>query len=340
MRPRPSPLAALLALMFLATAFTGCLDGEGGDEEDEPPKQVAAPEWEIGQWWDYSYSIPEEENRGFRLVVASDDGANYWLAADNKHTAEFHAVLNFNPMLGRVNNQNFGIFEKGLTQPLFDFPLKKNKEWTFSLLEEDGSSIFWTAKVVKIERANELVDYVRQPTVLVYIEAIGDGAQKMNYIYDTRAKWVRSLDVDDPAGDNMVSIDLAAKGYGEDHSGIVHFVRAKDLFDREYQVTNSVEVERSDNFTDNGHPTAGDYDQYIYYLHFSTDDDSYATIEIKDRDDVEGYRRTIGENQHGDEQGTIDVVSGEWEVTVTMEGTVDLHMRLAGGIYYEWDLGG
>lgn len=334
--PGPSQRVALPALLLLlllgADAMAGCLDDDGEDEE-EVPSSVAAPEWEIGQWWDYYYSIPEEENRGFKLVVATNDGENYWVGADSEHAAEYHAVLNFNPVLGRVDINDFSIYEKGEKQKILDFPLTKGKGWSFALLGIDN----FDAKVTKIEKANELVGGKRYPTTLVYVEATGSGAEQLSYIYDSRAGWLRSFQLSDPAGEPLVQIGFGF-AYGTGHTGEVHFVRAMDLFDQSYETQDSAEVELDDTFTDSGHPSADDFHWYVYYLQYSTEDGSRGSIRLRDHSGNEGYGKTIGSNQHSDEQGTIEVVSGEWTVQVNLEGTTWLRMRIAGGIYYSWEL--
>jgi len=325
-------LTLLLALLLSTSALAGCLDRDNGEDE-EPPTSVAAPEWQIGQWWDYSYTIPEEENIGFKLVVASIDGENYWVGADDEHTAEYHAVLNFNPVLGRVDLDEFSIYEGGEKQKLLDFPLTVGKEWSFALLGIEN----FDARVTKIEKANELVDFERHETTLVYIEATGTGAEKLNYIYDSRAGWLRAFHLTDAADNHLVSIDLTSN-YGTEYKGWVYFVKAMDLFDETYQTQGSAEFENDDTFDSHGHPTAGEFHNYIYYLQYESGGGSSGSITLRDHEGVEAYNENFGSNEHNDIKGAIPVESGEWTVSVSLEGTTWMRMRIAGGIYYPWEL--
>ena len=332
MKRRGYRLTMMLALLLSTSALAGCVD-RGNGEDDDVPSSVAAPEWQIGQWWDYYYSIPQEEDQGFKLVVATNDGESYWVGTEDESAAEYHAVLNFNPVLGRVDIDEYSIYEKGEKQRLLDFPLTAGKQWSFTLLDIDN----FDARVERIEEANDLVGDQRFPTTLVYVEAVGSGAEQLNYIYDSRAGWLRSLELADPAGNPLVQLGFGYS-YGTGHTGSVHFVRAMDLFDQTYETQGSADLENDDTFTDTGHPTAGEFHNYVYYLQFDSGGSSSGSITLRDHEGSEAYNENFGSNAHNNIKGSIPVESGEWTVSVSLEGTTWVRMRVAGGIYYTWEL--
>jgi hypothetical protein len=100
---------------------------------DSPPDQIALPNWEKGRYWTYSFKTPEIEDVVSRIVVASCDEIEYQVGVSSRTDAQRHGVLNYNPMLGRVLKDDLGIYESGTPQSLFSFPLKRGKQWSFSL---------------------------------------------------------------------------------------------------------------------------------------------------------------------------------------------------------------
>ncbi len=327
MRLDPRFCCILTGLLLMTLALAGCVDNGDGDDE-ETPTVVNAPEWSIGQWWDYYYSIPEEQNVGFKLIVASNDGTNYWVGVEDRNTAYYHAVLNFNPVLGRVSLDEFEIYEKGEPQRILDFPLKAGKQWSFSLLNIDN----FDARVTKIENVDLPLS---GKTTLAYIEATGSGAEKLSYIYDTSAGWLRSFNLTAANGDPMVQIYLQPD-YGKGYTGDVFFVRGKDLFDESYESTASNPELDAD--ADSGENSASGYQFYIHYLQYATQDSSHGSISFQDDEGDGAYIETFGSNEANQILGTTPVVSGDWSLSVELDGTAWLHFRVAAGILYSWEL--
>ena len=66
--------APLMALLMLSISFAGCLGGGTSPGQGSGDADLSSPaEWQIGQWWLYTFSTPEWEDDSARLVVAEDD---------------------------------------------------------------------------------------------------------------------------------------------------------------------------------------------------------------------------------------------------------------------------
>ena len=128
--------APMMVLLMLSISLAGCL--ESGDSTNQGPghADLTSPaEWEIGQWWLYTFSTPDWEDDSARLVVAEDDaedGTAYMLAISSEREAKRHAVLNHNPFLGRITHDNLSAFENGEPQSVLNFPLDMGNSWSFT----------------------------------------------------------------------------------------------------------------------------------------------------------------------------------------------------------------
>ena len=129
---------SLSALAVLSIILQGCMGSTnsilGGDNE------LDVPEWEVGDWWLFTFTTPEFYDDSARLVVATVDeeegGTAYMLGISSEEEARRHAVLNHNPFLGRITHSTLGVFENGFEQPVLSFPLSSNS-WTFVLFDVD-----------------------------------------------------------------------------------------------------------------------------------------------------------------------------------------------------------
>lgn len=292
------------------------------------PDQISSPSWSKGQYWTYSFKTPEIENAISTIVVASEDGENYLVGVDSRLDAQRHAVLNFNPMLGRIVMENLEVYEKGIPQPLFLFPLKKNKEWGFSMFNVEA----FEARVINIKS----VDLTKTgKTVLVEIQANAPSGEKLKYSYDESANWVRSLVFEDTSGNALLEMNLVS--YGTGFAGDVYFIRGSDLFDEEY-ISNrgSPEVDFYNSFLDQGHPDWGPFDYLVYYYEVQTGDTSGGALVVTDPRAESQIRRSFGPNTFEMSLGSIPSESGEWGVKVVIGGESHLRLRIAGGIEYIW----
>lgn len=304
-----------------ATILTGYVEYI---DDGSVPDEISAPSWEAGKFWTYSFKTPEIEDVISRIVVASNDGTDYLVGVASRLDAQRHAVLNYNPMLGRITINELSVYEKGIPQPLFNFPLKKNKEWSFCMfgIEE------FQARVDSI-RSADLPSSGR--TVIAEIQASSSSGEKLIYSYDTSAEWVNFLVLKDSSGVALLEMNLVSFGNG--FAGEVYFVRGVDLVDELY----TAPVFDVFNTLITGHPDWGPFDSLVYHYEVLTEDNSGGTLVVKDpTSTVEAMRRVFGPNAFESSLGTIPSGSEEMSVSVSLAGNSYLRLRIAGGIEYIW----
>ena len=98
---------------------------------------------------------------------------------------------------------------------MFDFPLEKNKGWSFSLYGKDSFSA--TVVDIQAERAD-------------IVATSSDGA-RIEYNFDVDVKWINSFVFTESTGENMLEMQLAK--HGNDYTGNSYFCRGGDLYDEE-----------------------------------------------------------------------------------------------------------
>lgn len=311
-------ITGLLLGALLLTGFIHYSD------QDSIPDSISAPSWEPGKHWTYSFKTPDIDDTVSRVVVASSDDTNYQVGVASRTDAQRHGVLNYNPMLGRITIEKLAVYERGIEQPLFDFPLKNNAKWTFSMFNiEDFSAQVKSIKSADIPGYGE--------TNLVNIQATSVGGATLAYSYDTEAQWIRSLVLGSSSGDSLLEMTLVS--YGTGFTGDVYFVRGVDLFDEEYS---SPVLDIYNSFFDSGHPDWGEFNYLIYYYDITTNDASGGTLAVTDPGSEIAMRRVFGPNTFERTLGTIPSESGEWQVTVSLAGNSNLQMKIAGGLEYIW----
>jgi hypothetical protein len=291
---------------------------------DLPPDQISLPKWENGRYWTYSFKTPEIDDLVSRIIVASSDEVEYQVGVSSRIDAQRHGVLNYNPMLGRVVKEDLGIYESGEVQSLFSFPLKRGKQWSFSMF---GITEF-NAIVTDIRTA-DLPD--EGSTYIVDILAETSSGEKLTYSYDSKARWIGYLIHESSQGDMKIEMNLVS--YGKGFSGEVFFVRGVDLFDNSYSAPD-FEIQ---NTLVSGHPDWGPFESLIYHFEVSTGGGSGGTLILKDpSSSVEAMRRVFGPNMFESSLGTIPSPSEELTTQVSLAGSANLRLRIAGGIEYVW----
>jgi hypothetical protein len=313
----------IVGVILGAALLTGVIEYSSFDS---PPDEIKLPKWEDGRFWTYSFKTPEIEDVVSRMVVASSTESEYNVGVSSRVDAQRHGVLNYNPMLGRVVKEDLGVYESGIPQSLFSFPLKRGKQWSFSMF---GLTEF--SAMVKDIRIADLPD--GGTTVIVDIEAKSSGNQRILYTYDSKAKWVGYLTYESASSEPLIEMNLIS--YGKGFSGSVFFVRGVDLFDAEYTAPDA-EIQNTLVF---GHPQWGPFDSLIYYFEISTGSSSSGTLIIKDPTSPdEALRRLFGSNLFESSLGTIPSPSEELTTQVVLTGEVNLKLRIAGGIEYVWNI--
>ncbi len=316
--------AALLLVLLVAAPLTGCIGG-GATDEPEPVDLLAEPpQWQVGDWWLYTFSTPEWDDDSARLVVTEVDAETdtlFMLGISSRREARRHAVLNHNPFLGRITH-NMSVFENGEASPVLPFPLRTGGEWQFDLFDKE-----WNATVISAAGG------------IATIRAEHYLGETLQYTYDGVFGFIGSLRWATADDDELLGIRLVESGVG--HTGEVWFIRAGDLYSGDWEHASALpDVEVRDTFLVSGHPQNGDWDEMIYWLDARMGGGvSTSTLTLRDHLSLTALARTWGPGAEEEGQlGTIPYPSGEYTFTLTQTGESHVRMIIAGGISTSWTL--
>tara|TARA_S200000501_G_scaffold355725_1_gene377723 strand:+ start:2151 stop:3074 length:924 start_codon:yes stop_codon:yes gene_type:complete len=307
---------------MLTCFLAGCIEtGDSGGTSSS--NDIPSPDWEIGDWWLYTFSTPDYSDDTARLVVASDSeegGTAYMLAISSVGEARRHAVLNHNPFLGRITHENLSTFENGVPQPVLNFPLSKGASWEFGLF-----SIDWTANIISISGG------------VAVISAISSEGSTLDYVYDSNSRFFKSFIWTDSSG--VVQLRMMLADEGTSHSGDVYFVRGGDLYSNIWDESGT-DFEFQDSFFVSDHPNDGEWDEMIYFLDASCGGGSSSiTLTLRDHSSISALERVWGPGaSESGTLGTIPYPSEEYTLTATFTGESYLRLMFAGGITQSWSL--
>ena len=107
------PVGMITALILLTTMSSGCLDN-GLFGNDKESLSLDSPVWEKGDFWEYSISVDNKQFSTTMVVSLDDDDSDYYIGAGNLDDAKRHAVLNYNPALGRIQMSDYAVYELSL----------------------------------------------------------------------------------------------------------------------------------------------------------------------------------------------------------------------------------
>ncbi|DAC43756.1 MAG TPA: hypothetical protein HA315_02935 [Candidatus Thalassarchaeaceae archaeon] len=310
-----------LACLMLTCFLAGCIE-TGGSGGTSSSNDIQSPDWEIGDWWLYTFSTPDYSDDTARLVVASDSeegGTAYMLAISSVGEARRHAVLNHNPFLGRITHDNLSTFENGIPQPVLNFPLSRGASWEFGLF-----SIDWTADIISISGG------------VAIISADSSDGSTLDYVYDSNARFFKSFIWTDSSG--VVQLRMMLADEGASHSGDVYFVRGGDLYSNIWD--SGTDFEFQDSFFVSDHPNDGEWDEMIYFLDASCGGGSSSiTLTLRDHGSISALERVWGPGaSESGTLGTIPYPSEEYTLTATFTGENYLRLIFAGGITQSWSL--
>ncbi len=325
-------LIGIVAILFVFALIIGFLAGSSSSDSggigDVSGSSISAPNWNVGMYWVYTYNTQDSGFITSKLAVASDEGDNYMVGVDKRIDAQRHAVLNFNPMLGRIGKNGLEMYEKDRPLPLFKFPLKLASNWSFSLFNIED----FQARVISIERGPASGN----GSLIAKIVAISPAGDILRYSYDTSSKWIESL-VLEKNEEPILEMNLVL--HGSNFKGNLYFVRGVDLFDEVYSsARGSPELQFYNTFLDSGHPNWGPFQDLIYFFEVETGSNTVGVLTINDHSTNNNLRRTFQSNTAESSLGLIPSEAGEWGVTVTLLGQSDLRVRIAGGIEYQWNI--
>ncbi len=314
---------AVAALIFLiGTSIPGCMGLLDSEDSGGMVAPLDVPEWEIGDWWLYTFSTPDYYDDSARLVIASTDeenGGAYMLAISSEAEALRHAVLNHNPFLGRITKDNLSPFENGVQQDVLIFPIIEGETWSFTLF-----SIEWTATVSSVDEE-------------AIITASNSDGSRLDYVYDSEVGLFSTFIWTDPTGVEQLRMMLADHGSG--HTGEVHFVRGGDLFNGVWEDQGN-DVEIRDSFLVSDHPTDGEWDEMIYFLDADSGSGSSISFTLRDHASVSILADFWGPGaSEWGTLGTIPYPSGEYTMTATFTGSSTyLKVRFSAGISQSWTI--
>ena len=313
-------LSMTLSALLMATALSGCsgISGIVGGSDS-----VEVPTWEVGDWWLYTFSTPDYTDDTARLVVASvseENNTSYMLAISSLTEARRHAVLNHNPFLGRMTQEDLSAYENDEAQTVMDFPLEEDKTWGFTLF-----SLEWSASVWSISGNS------------VTIGANADDGSHLEYVYDGDVGFFSTFVWTDSSGVQQMRMMLADSGEG--HSGDVYFVRGGDLYSDVWEDTGP-DVEVRDTFFVSDHPSDGEWDEMIYFLDAECGGGSSTiSLTLRDHGSLSALERVWGPGaSESGTLGTIPYPSEEYTLTATFTGDSYLRLKIAGGITSSWTL--
>ncbi len=318
-------LFSITLVLLLSTSLTGCISNSS-ENSSFGDSSIEVPVWNIGQWWMYTFTTPEFGDVTTRLVVTendTEDGTAYMLGITNQLEAHRHALLNFNPFLGRMTHDNLSVYENGVPQPVFSFPLGKNKQWSFDLLGFEG----WAAEVIEIGKDSALITatHIDGGTITyTFSEEIG---------FMSQFKWIDS--------DSTDRIEMRWGGVsGTNYDGDAYFVKAVDLWNELYQGNDGTLYDSQ--FLNNGHPTQGEFDHLYVYLdvEITSTSTSHGSLLLKTHSGVHAKEEIWPGGTS--EKGSISVIPSqveEYALEVSCTGADSkIHLIIVGGIETAWDL--
>jgi hypothetical protein len=299
--------------ILLGTSFGGCL----GDKllSNEDPVSISAPIWNKGHYWEYGIKTADIEISTTMIVAVDDDSDDYYIGTASLIDAKRHAVLNYNPALGRVQMSDFSIYENNIAQLIFDFPLEKNKEWSFSLYGKDGFAA--TVVDIQADRADIVATH-------------SDGV-RIEYNFDVDTKWINSFVFTESNGETILEMQLAK--HGNDYTGNSYFCRGGDLYDEEFIGPDFGYYDTE--FANEGHERYGPWNYVVYYLEAEIGSGSGELI-LRDHDSTNILVETFSPGNSKNELGTVTGTSGNWTLEISLSGDADVRIRIAGAIEYSY----
>ena len=308
-------IAVLFSCLFSLSTMSGCL-GDGLFSSEENTTSIGDPNWEKGDFWEYSVKTINLEISTTMVVSIDNDATDYYIGAGSLEDAKRHAVLNHNPALGRIQMSDFAIYENNVPQKILDFPLEESKSWSFSLY---GENEFITS-VISIQNGK------------VEISAVSDSGARISYIFDEEARWLSYFEYINSNGESQLTMNLA--NYGSGFTGNSYFCRGGDLYDKEF---NGPDVEIYDTvYVNEGHERYGNWNYILYFLEAETGGSGSGELVLKDQLGTEVLVETFSPGVTRNDLGTVEGDSGNWTFELSLSGEAYVRMRIAGAIQYTY----
>lgn len=308
-------ISTAFVTILLGITFSGCI-GNGLFSSDENLISIKSPNWIKGDFWEYSIKTPELEISTTMIVSIDDDATDYYVGTGSLEDAKRHAVLNYNPAIGRVQMSNFAIYEKNIPQTLLDFPLEKDKGWTFGLYGK--------------EQFNAIVNDV-QENIAHVVATSSDGA-RIDYTFDKEARWLSNFTFVDSNGETILAMKLA--NYGKGFTGNSYFCRGGDLYDEQFTGPDLSVYDTV--YINEGHERYGNWDYIIYFLDADVGSSGSGELVLRDHLETDILVKTLSPGTNMHEIGTVGGSSGNWTFEISLSGDAEVRMRIAGAIQYTY----
>jgi hypothetical protein len=308
-------ISTAFVTILLGITFSGCI-GNGLFSSDENLISIKSPNWIKGDFWEYSIKTLELEISTTMIVSIDDDATDYYVGTGSLEDAKRHAVLNYNPAIGRVQMSNFAIYEKNIPQTLLDFPLEKDKGWTFGLYGK--------------EQFNAIVNDV-QENIAHVVATSSDGA-RIDYTFDKEARWLSNFTFVDSNGETILAMKLA--NYGKGFTGNSYFCRGGDLYDEQFTGPDLSVYDTV--YINEGHERYGNWDYIIYFLDADVGSSGSGELVLRDHLETDILVKTLSPGTNMHEIGTVGGSSGNWTFEISLSGDVEVRMRIAGAIQYTY----
>tara|TARA_B110000116_G_scaffold172962_1_gene149570 strand:+ start:1443 stop:2423 length:981 start_codon:yes stop_codon:yes gene_type:complete len=308
-------ISTTFVTILLGISLSGCL-GDGLFSNEENSISITSPTWTKGDFWEYSIKTPGLEISTTMVVSIDDDDTDYYIGTGSLEDAKRHAVLNYNPAIGRIQMSDFSIYEKNIPQLILDFPLEKDKVWSFGLYGK--------------EEFNAIVNDVKG-NVAHIIASSPDGA-RIDYTYDREARWLSNFTFVDSNGEYILEMKLA--NYGKGFTGNSYFCRGGDLYDEQFT---GPDVSVYDTiYINEGHERYGDWDYIIYFLNADIGSSGGGELVLRDHLETDILVETLSPGTSMHEMGTVGGSSGNWTFEISLSGNAEVRMRIAGAIQYTY----
>ena len=309
-------LTNITTLILLTTMSCGCLEnGLFGNDEDDA--RLYAPEWKKGDFWEYTISSDGEQISTTMVVSIDDDDSDYYIGTGSLEDAKRHAVLNYNPALGRVQMSDFAIYENNIPQKMIDFPLKEGKSWTFGLYGEN-----FEASVI------EIVDSKAE------IYANAETGAFIQYTFDQKVRWMDKFEYTNSNGESALVMNLG--NYGSGFTGNSYFCRGGDLYDEEF-IGPDFGVYDTE-FANEGHERYGPWNYIVYHLETDIGSSGTGELVLRDHEGTEILVETFSPGTEKYIMGTVAGSSGNWTLEISLSGDADVRTRIAGAIQYTYSV--
>ena len=307
--------AVLFSCLFSLSTISGCL-GDGLFATEDNQISISNPNWNKGDFWEYSVKTMNLEVSTTMVVSVDNDATDYYVGAGSLEDAKRHAVLNHNPALGRIQMSDFAVYENNVPQKILDFPLKESKTWTFSLYGENE----FVTSVISTQNGK------------VEISAVSDSGARISYIFDEEARWLSFFEYINSNGEAQLTMNLA--NYGSGFTGNSYFCRGGDLYDKEF---NGPDVEVYDTvYVNEGHERYGNWNYILYFLEAETGGSGSGELVLKDQLGTEVLVETFSPGVTRNDLGTVEGDSGNWTFELSLSGEAYVRMRIAGAIQYTY----